>query len=257
MLTHVLKPFVLLAGVLIFAPAALAETPPPVRPVVVELFTSQGCGDCPQADKIAADLAKRKDVIVLSLPITYWDLLGWKDTFATAKNTKRQNAYANTMNRAGVYTPQMVMDGVIDVVGNRRDLVMSAVEERLRTPPKHRAADLHLALLPGRLTIGIGATKAKERPKATIWVMRTLLRGVADVRDGANSNHLLTYVNVVRELHRAGEWTGEAKTIDFPMAQSLSSADGIAVIVQSGEHGEILNAAALTVPASTLAANPY
>ncbi len=256
MLTQVLKPFVLLAAAFIFAPAALAATPPSVRPIVVELFTSQGCGDCPEADRIAADLAKRKDAIVLTLPITYWDVLGWKDTFATVENTKRQNAYAKTMNRAGVYTPQMVMDGVVDVVGNQRDLVMSTLDGRIRTQPKSHT-DLHVALLPGRLTIGIGTAKVKERPRATIWVMRTLLRGVADVRHGANSNRMLTYVNVVRELHRAGEWTGEAKTIDFPMAQSLSSADGIAVIVQSREHGEVLNAASLTVPASTLAANPY
>jgi hypothetical protein len=262
MLTTVLKPFVLLAAAFFFVPAALAGTPPDgrpptVRPVVVELFTSQGCGDCPEADRIAADLAKRKDAIVLTLPITYWDVLGWKDTFATGQNTKRQNAYAKTMNRAGVYTPQMVMDGIEDVVGNRRDLVMSALAGRMRMQPRSHAADLHVALLPGRLTIGIGAAKAKERPSATIWVMRTLLRGIADVRHGANSNRMLTYVNVVRELHRAGEWTGEAMTIDFPMAQSLSRADGIAVIVQSREHGEVLNAASLTVPASTLATNPY
>lgn len=256
MLTSVLKPFVLLAAAFLLAPAALAGTPPTVRPVVVELFTSQGCGDCPEADRIAAELAKRKDAIVLTLPITYWDVLGWKDTFATGDNTKRQNAYAKTMNRAGVYTPQMVMDGVVDVVGNRRDLVMSTLDGRIRTQPRSHS-DLHVVLLPGRLTIGIGAAKGKERPRATIWVMRTLLRGVADVRHGANSNRMLSYVNVVRELHRAGEWTGEAKTIDFPMAQSLSSADGIAVIVQSREHGEVLNAASLTVPASTLAANPY
>ena len=174
---------------------------------------------------------------------------------STVENTKRQNAYAKTMNRAGVYTPQMVMDGVVDVVGNRRDLVMSTLDGRMRTQIKSHA-DLHVALLPGRLTIGIGAAKTKGRPRATIWVMRTLLRGIADVRHGANSNRMLSYVNVVRELHRAGEWTGEAKTIDFPMAQSLSNSDGIAVLVQSREHGEVLNAAALNVPAGTLAADP-
>src|SRR3982074_3650617 len=93
------------------------------RPFVVELFTSQGCSDCPAADQIVVELAKRKDVIALSLPITYWDMLGWKDTFATGPNTKRQQAYAKVMNRSGVYTPQMIVDGVVDVVGNQRDRV--------------------------------------------------------------------------------------------------------------------------------------
>src|SRR6202158_5560250 len=77
------------------------------RPVVVELFTSQGCSDCPAADRIVGELAKRKDVIALSLPVTYWDMLGWKDTLATESNTNRQKSYAKTMHRRGIYTPQI------------------------------------------------------------------------------------------------------------------------------------------------------
>ena len=93
------------------------------RPVVVELFTSQGCSDCPAADRILTELAKRTDVIALSLPITYWDMLGWKDTFATEANTQRQKSYARAMIHSGIYTPQMIIDGRFDVVGNQRDQV--------------------------------------------------------------------------------------------------------------------------------------
>src|SRR6185436_15639063 len=90
----------------------------PSRPIVVELFTSQGCASCPPADALLGKLAKRGDVIALSLPVTYWDMLGWKDTLASEVFTKRQKAYAAMMGHGGVYTPQVVIDGVVDVVGS-------------------------------------------------------------------------------------------------------------------------------------------
>src|SRR5579872_6761148 len=85
-----------------------AQRTAPPHPVLLELFTSQGCSDCPAADRLVTELANRGDVIALSLPITYWDILGWKDTFATDANTRRQKAYAQVMNRSGIYTPQIV-----------------------------------------------------------------------------------------------------------------------------------------------------
>src|ERR1700688_3537121 len=91
------------------APAA-PPAPPSEHPVVVELFTSQGCSDCPPADQFLTELAKRKDVVALTLPVTYWDMLGWKDTFASEANTIRQKAYAKVMGRSGVYTPQIIVD---------------------------------------------------------------------------------------------------------------------------------------------------
>ena len=112
-------------------PAREAGSPREVRPVVLELFTSEGCSDCPAADVLLTELAKRKDVIALSLPITYWDMLGWKDTFATEGNTQRQKAYARALNRSGIYTPQMIVDGTLDVVGNQRDHVVAAISARV------------------------------------------------------------------------------------------------------------------------------
>src|SRR5438270_10791297 len=110
-----------------------AHKAPPPHPVVLELFTSQGCSDCPAADRLVTELANRGDVIALSLPITYWDILGWKDTFDTDDNTRRQKSYARTMNRSGIYTPQMVLDGRLDVVGNQRDRVMTVLTARATT----------------------------------------------------------------------------------------------------------------------------
>lgn len=104
-----------------------------LRPVVVELYTSQGCNTCPPADALLGKLAQRPDVIALSLPITYWDMLGWKDTLATDANTRRQKAYAAAMGHGGVYTPQIIVDGVLDVVGSRAMNVELAIAQRQAT----------------------------------------------------------------------------------------------------------------------------
>jgi len=97
------------------------------HPVVVELYTSQGCSSCPPADALLAKLAKRKGLIAMSLPITYWDMLGWKDTLASEANTRRQKAYASALGRGGVYTPQMIIDGTADAVGSRAEQVEDAI----------------------------------------------------------------------------------------------------------------------------------
>src|ERR1700709_181571 len=101
-----------------------------VRPVVVELYTSQGCSSCPPADALIGKLAQRPGVLAITLPITYWDMLGWKDTLATDANTRRQKAYAAAMGHGGVYTPQIVIDGVTDVVGSRAANVEAAIAQR-------------------------------------------------------------------------------------------------------------------------------
>src|SRR5215467_14532067 len=115
------------AGAAFLAPA---EAGGMKRPVVVELFTSQGCSSCPPADELLGRLADRHGILALSLPITYWDMLGWKDTLATSANTHRQKAYAAAMGHGGVYTPQMIVDGVSDVVGSREGDVEAAVAKR-------------------------------------------------------------------------------------------------------------------------------
>jgi len=117
------------------APLSLAPPPafagsPETRPIVVELYTSQGCSSCPPADQLLGKLATRPDVIAMSLPITYWDMLGWKDTLASDANTRRQKAYASAMGHGGVYTPQVIVDGVTDVVGSRAADIDAAIAER-------------------------------------------------------------------------------------------------------------------------------
>ncbi len=240
----------------VFGNQALADPYARAHPVVVELFTSQGCSDCPAADRILTELAKRKDVIALSLPITYWDMLGWKDTFATESNTKRQKAYARAMNRSGIYTPQMVVDGVLDVVGNKRERVMTAISGRASELPNEQSANLSLGLASGRVVISIAASHGKAKPLATIWVMRTLSQGAVNVQQGENKNRQLIYANLVRDVQRVGEWTGDEMKIDVPVALGQARQDGVAVILQSHDYGEVLAAAVMPVPSSYLVAAP-
>ncbi|MDR3527725.1 MAG: DUF1223 domain-containing protein, partial [Rhizomicrobium sp.] len=112
--------FVLLSGVNAFAGT--------VRPVVVEVYTSQGCNSCLFANSLAAKIAQKPGTLVLSFAVTYWDMFGWKDTLANDDNTKRQKAYAAALHRGGVYTPQLVIDGIRDVSATRADAVAYALE---------------------------------------------------------------------------------------------------------------------------------
>jgi hypothetical protein len=226
------------------------------RPIVVELFTSQGCSDCPAADRLVAELARRKTVIALSLPITYWDMLGWKDTFATEANTQRQKSYARAMNRSGIYTPQMIIDGRLDVVGNQRDHVLAALTMRAAEGEGEPLVPILIGTASGRVEISIPAAKTKPKTLATIWVMRTLAHGSVNVEQGENRNHVLTYTNVVRDLKRAGEWNGEAMKLDLPMNLAKTRQDGIAVILQARDYGPVLGAAILQLPNSDLIAAP-
>jgi hypothetical protein len=240
------------------SPSAWAGQPmsTAARPIVIELFTSQGCSDCPAADRLVTELSKRKDVIALSLPITYWDMLGWKDTYATDSNTQRQKSYARAMSHSGIYTPQMIIDGRFDVVGNQRDKVMAALAARTNDGLGETLIPITIGAVSGRLEIAIPAARTKTKPFGTIWVMRTLGQGAVNIEQGENRNHLLTYTNVVRDLQRAGEWTGEAMKIDLPLNLKAKQ-DGVAVILQARDYGPVLGAASLQLPAEERVAAPH
>ncbi|HSM97368.1 MAG TPA: DUF1223 domain-containing protein [Rhizomicrobium sp.] len=233
---------VLVAAAAALLPPVIAEAGNAKRPVVVELFTSQGCNSCPPADAILGQLASRKDVIAMSLPITYWDMLGWKDTLANDADTKRQKAYAQTMWRGGVYTPQIIVDGVTDVVGGRDAQIESTIAARAadeQAVPVWLSADKHV------VHVGVGASDAKD-PNATIWLFRVQPQATVAITDGENKGHTYTYRNIVREIRALGMWKGQTFSLDLPRQELLgSSRDSIVVVVQQGGYGRILGAAML------------
>jgi hypothetical protein len=160
------------------------------------------------------------------------------------------------MNRSGIYTPQMIIDGRLDVVGNQRDRVLAALTMRAAEGEGEALVPILIGTASGRVEIAIPAAKTKPKTLATIWVMRTLAHGSVNVEQGENRNHVLTYTNVVRDLKRAGEWNGEAMKLDLPMNLAKTRQDGIAVILQARDYGPVLGAAILQLPNSDLIAAP-
>ena len=215
------------------------------RPVVVELFTSQGCDSCPPADALLSQLAStRHDVLALSLPVTYWDMLGWKDTLASEANTRRQKAYSDSMKRGGVYTPQAIVDGLDDLVGSREPAIDAAIAAR---EADMDAVPIALSATPQEIRVVIGAGRGAQ--DATIWLFHILSKSTVAIGGGENGGQKITYRNVVRDVRAVGMWKGQQVTLDLPRAEMTSPPhDAIAIVVQQGGYGRIVGAATLARP---------
>ena len=212
-----------------------------VRPVVVELYTSQGCSSCPPADALLVQLSQRRDVLAMSLPVTYWDMLGWKDTLATEGNTHRQETYANVMGRGGVYTPQMVIDGVDDVVGSRQAQVDAAIAAR---QADMRAVPVEISATPEYIHVVVGASAEAET--GTIWMFHILTQSTVNVVAGENEGRKLTYRNVVRDVRAIGTWKGDSISIAMPRHDVSVPYDDVAIVVQQGNgYGRVVGANSL------------
>jgi hypothetical protein len=228
----------------LFATAATDAGETAKTPVVVELFTSQGCDTCPPADAVLAQIADRKDVIALSLPVTYWDMLGWKDTLATDVNTRRQKAYAEAMGHGGVYTPQMIVDGTADMVGNRAQPVEAAIAAHQADSDAVRVS---LQTTPAELHISVGSGPASG--DATIWLFHIMSKAVVKVGAGENGGRTLAYRNVVRKVKSVGIWKGQAISLSLPRNDpAVPQHDAVAVVVQLGGYGKVLGAAMIGHP---------
>jgi hypothetical protein len=215
------------------------------RPVLVELYTSQGCSSCPPADALLGQLAQRKDVLALSLPITYWDMLGWKDTLASDANTRRQKAYADAMGRGGIYTPQMIIDGMSDVVGSREPAVEEVIAAR--TADMH-AVNVTLSASPQEIHVAVGAG-SDHGEGATVWLFHVLSRATVAIHAGENEGRSITYRNVVRDVKAIGVWKGQPIALDLPRNQITTAPhDSVAVVVQQSGYGRVLGAAFLGRP---------
>jgi hypothetical protein len=204
-------------------------------PVVVELFQSQGCSSCPPANANLNAIADRPDVIPLSFAVTYWDQLGWKDTFATPQFTARQWDYAHSAGRGQVATPQMVINGGRQtIVGNNRQQLEAAIAGA-RHPDGPR-----IMLMDGQVSVGAaGGTKF-----STVWVVRYDPRvNNVPIRAGENGGRTLSHRNIVRQLQAVGTWSG--KPVTFAVPASSNPVYRTAVLVQSGKGGPIVAAARL------------
>ena len=202
---------------------------------VIELFTSQGCSSCPAADKLLGELAADPSFVPISAPIDYWDYLGWKDTLADPRNTARQKAYAHVRGDGQIYTPQVVVNGSLHVLGSDK----AAIELAIAKSRKSGAMSLlpvTLAIGDGRLNVTVPDEAAVGRAGAEVWLFGLLKAATIAIGRGENKGRTVTYHNVVRRRIKLGDWNGKANSWSIPM-QTLRGGDGIneaAVLVQSG-----------------------
>ena len=192
-------------------------------PVVVELFTSQGCSSCPLADEILAELSQRDDVIALALHVNYRDYLGWQDSFALPGHVKRQKAYRRALKARSIYTPQAMIDGEADAVGSRRSDVYSAIQAAKAKP---NPAEVGFDDIGGRMVARVAPAAEGAAPgkPATVWMVTYAAPQTVVIQRGENAGRTLTYHNVVTSWTRMGEWRGEAPNYDAPMPEGAGGA---------------------------------
>ena len=214
---------------------AVGITPAPTaeRPIVVELFTSEGCSSCPPADTLLSELAKRPDILALSFHVDYWDRLGWKDPYSSREATERQNHYATLFDLATVYTPQIVVDGKWQAVGSDR----ADIEHALGLARRNRRE------VPVMLVIDRGQAQVKLGPESDAASISVLLIGfdrrhVTEVKRGENGGRTLAHVDVVRGIEKVARSVG-SREIEMPIRWQC---DRIAAIVQAAD-GRVLGVA--------------
>ena len=228
-------------AILTLIAAVLSSTASPsfandtAHPTVVELFQSQGCSSCPPAIANINAIAGRRDVLALMFAVTYWDSLGWKDTFAKPEFTERQRDFARAGGRGGVATPQTIINGRIVTNGGNRAQLISAIRSADRG-----TSGPSVEVNAGRIRIGSG----QARHGGIVWLVRYDPRPVnVPIRAGENGGRTITHRNIVRTLTAIGRWKGAPLTIAAPPSRDPNLRS--AILVQDGTGGAIVAASQL------------
>jgi hypothetical protein len=200
---------------------------------VIELFTSQGCSSCPAADRLLGELAADPSLVPISVPIDYWDYLGWKDTLADPRNTARQKAYAHVRGDGQVYTPQVVVNGSLHALGSDKSAIELAIAKSRKTGAMSLPS-VALAVADGRLHAAVPEV-ADVRAAAEVWLLGLTKGATISIGRGENKGRTVTYTNVVRRWIKLGDWNGKASSWSVPL-QTIKgdNIDEAAIVVQSG-----------------------
>ena len=217
------------------------------RPAVIELFTSQGCSSCPPADALLVELARdNPGYITLSLPVDYWDYIGWKDTLADPAFSARQKAYAQSRGDNHVYTPQVVVDGLVHAVGSDKAEIVAAVDSCFGRQGALGVA-LQTKAVPSGLSVDVGSAPDGAPKAGAVWIFQTLHHRTVTIGRGENSGRTIAYTNVVRHMRKVGDWNGAPVHFDIPQKDlAAPDADGYVVLLQAvsdDRPGAILAAA--------------
>jgi hypothetical protein len=206
---------------------------------VVELFTSQGCSSCPPADRLMTEWARDPDIVALSLPVDYWDYLGWRDTLAQHDFTLRQQSYSHLRGDRDVFTPQVVVNGTTQVIGSQR----AAVDAAVKAHPGGLPVRVGIADSMGNFIVSAGPGPSRGE----IWLVPVRRAARVAIERGENSGASITYANVARGLRRIGSYDGRPTTLTVSREEvAETGADAFAILVQrseAGQPGAILGAA--------------
>lgn len=226
---------------LLLSQAALAGD----RPVVVELFTSQGCPNCPPAQTMLSEIAERDNILVLSWPVDYWDFMGWKDTLARPENARRQESYNRALRQPGVYTPQIVVDGAFEVVGSRRESVRSRIAEARAV----QRQDVSLALIEDDGFCIVEMPDAGSVHEEPVHIEAIYFRAEerVSISAGDNRGRMMQYRNVVLMTRDLGIWSDSNRTLRIPVRDAMDAgADHMAILLHLGmREGPIVGAASM------------
>lgn len=224
------------AALLFLAGVQAHAQQPTARPqAVVELFTSQGCSSCPAADALFVELAKDPRLITLTLPVTYWDYLGWKDTLGQEAFGKRQKLYAKARGDGQIYTPQAVVNGAAHIVGSDKGGIDKLVQDQGKDGFPVR---IDLTEADGALRISLGTAPFTGEKPAVVLLLQVSRTATVPIERGENTGKTVTYANVVRGISRIGEWNGPAATLTVPLetVRSAAKADSYVVLVQGDPY---------------------
>jgi hypothetical protein len=214
-----------------FAASSFAQSPATQRPVVVELFTSQGCSSCPPADALLGELANQPNVIALAFHVDYWDSIGWSDRFAVPEAVKRQRQYVEVLGLSSAFTSQAVIEGRRSLVGSDRQGIQRAIAEAPALIP------IELAVSSGELTVSLPAVS--DHRVYDVNAVAYLPQATTQIGHGENAGRKLTEFNIVRQFRRLGTWDGKSTTFRVPLNSFPSDANHVAVLVQQGGQGPI------------------
>ena len=204
-------------------------------PVVVELFTSQGCSSCPPADELLGELARRPDVVALAFHVDYWDSIGWRDPFSIPRSVARQRGYVQTLRLSSAFTPQVIINGRASFVGSDRRRIVAALNEH--GAAVQVMADVNQGILTVRLASGEPPTAAD------VNAIAYLPHATTAVGRGENAGRRLTEYNIVRQSRRLGTWDGRAGILRVPVESFPADATRVAILVQRPQQGSVIGSA--------------
>jgi hypothetical protein len=208
----------------------------PSRPVVIELFTSQGCSSCPPAEAYLGQLSARPDVVALAFHVDYWDELGWRDRFALRQSVERQDIYARNLRHSTVYTPELIIDGRFDAVGADA----RAVARALGGP----RSDVPLTVSLDEAAVLVDVGSQPQAAACDVWLVAYLRHATSAIGRGENAGRNLEEFNIVRDVHNLGTWKGERQAFRVPVSSLPPDSTDVAVLIQPVGQGPIIGATA-------------